>query len=98
MPADWVSGQWTIPPGNQVVCFTFSGSPQPNIGPVVCIFSPSHPMMPEDVKMTIDPFSVCRSVDGPVYYYGLISNSCSQTVMGRLMCVWFPEFQTDWEM
>jgi hypothetical protein len=55
-------------------------------------------MMPEDVKMTIDPFSVCRSVDGPVYYYGLISNSCSQTVMGRLMCVWFPEFQTDWEM
>lgn len=62
------------------------------------MLSPDHPTNREDVKLTIDGYAQARSIEGPVYYYGLISNSCSQTVSARLMGVYFPEFQTDWEM
>jgi len=100
MAADFVLGRWTIPPGNDVLWFSFSWSPgqHPNKGPVFCMLSPDHPPKAEDVKMTISNYAQARSVEGPVYYYGLISNSCSQTVSARLMGVYFPEFQSDWEM
>jgi hypothetical protein len=67
-------------------------------GPVFCMLSPSHPAKAEDVKITIDGYAQGRSIEGPVYYSGLISNSCSQPVMARLMAVYFPEFQSSWEM
>jgi hypothetical protein len=100
MPADFVLGTWTIPPGKEVLSFSFSWQPgqNPNKGPVLCMLSPSHPANPEDVKMTITGYAQARGAAGPVYYYGLISNSCSQTVGARLMGVYFPEFQNDWEM
>jgi hypothetical protein len=100
MPADFVLGRWTIPPGNHVLWFTFWWQPgqHPNKGPVFCMLSPDHPATPEDVKLTIDNYAQARGPSGPVYYYGLVSNSCSQSVGGRLMGVYFPEFQTDWEM
>ena len=100
MPADFVLGRWTIPPGNDVLWFTFWWQPgqHPNKGPVFCMLSPDHPATPEDVKLTIDHYAQARGPSGPVYYYGLVSNSCSQPVGGRLMGVYFPEFQTDWEM
>lgn len=100
MPANFVWGAWTIPPGTHVLSFSFSWPPgsHPNKGPVFCMLSPSHPAKAEDVKITIDGYAEGRSVEGPVYYSGLISNSCSQPVMARLMAVYFPEFQSSWEM
>jgi hypothetical protein len=100
MPADFVSGTFTIPPGNNVVGFSFSWSPgqHPNKGPVFCMWSPGHPAKPEDVTLTINGYAQGRGKSGPVYYSGSISNSCSQPVSARLMAVYFPEFQTDWEM
>jgi hypothetical protein len=100
MPASFVLGPWTIPPGDHILSFTFGWAPgqHPNQGPVLCMLSPNHPATPEDVKLTIDGYAQARSVQGPVYYYGLISNSCSQTVNARLVGVFFPEFQADWEM
>jgi hypothetical protein len=100
MPANFVWGAWTIPPGTHVLSFSFSWPPgsHPNKGPVFCMLSPSHPAKSEDVKITIDGYAQGRSAEGPVYYSGLISNSCSQPVMARLMAVYFPEFQSSWEM
>ena len=80
MAAGFVLGRWTIPPGNHVLSFSFSWPPgqNPNKGPVFCMLSPDHPTDREDVKLTIDGYAQARSIEGPVYYYGLISNSCSQ--------------------
>ncbi|WP_155981528.1 hypothetical protein [Nocardia sp. BMG111209] len=100
MAADFVFGTATIAPGNETLWFTFSWPPgqNPNKGPVVCVVSPNHPAVAEDVKLTITHFAQARSAQGPVYYYGLVSNSCSQPVAGRVMVVYFPEFQSDWAM
>ena len=100
MPAHFVVGPFTIPPGEHVLSFSFSWPPgqHPNNGPVFCMWSPDHPAKPEEVKLTIDGYAQGRSVGGPVFYFGLISNSCSQPVRARLMGVYFPEFQADWEM
>jgi|SRR6516165_2879837 hypothetical protein len=99
MPANFVLGRWTVDPGLSVG-FSFSWPPgqHPNKGPVFVMLSPDRPPRPEDVKMTILNYAQARSVEGPVYYYGDYTNSCSQTVQARLMGVYFPEFQTDWEM
>jgi hypothetical protein len=101
MPASFVSGKWTIPPGNQSIGFTWLWPPtppgnHPNRGPMVCILSPDRPATPEEVKLSIDDFAQGRTTQGPVYYSGLISNSCSQTVSARLLGVIFPEFQDQW--
>lgn len=100
MPANFVVGDLTIPPGNNSTGFTFSWPPgqQPNKGPVFIMLSPNHPSRPEDVRLTVHPYSKCRSSSGPVYYHFRVSNSCSQTVKARLMGVYFPEFQSDWSM
>jgi hypothetical protein len=100
MPADFALGRWTIPPGHHVLSFWFAW-PQgqhPNKGPVFVMLSPDHPKVAEDVKLIIDEYAEARSAEGPVYYTGLISNTCSQAVQARLMGVYFPEFQHDWEM
>jgi hypothetical protein len=99
MAADFVTGRFTIPPGSNVLSFSFSWPPgqHPNKGPVFCMWSPDHPARPEDVKLTINSYAQARSVEGPVYYFGLISNSCSQSVGARLMGIYSPEFQGDWE-
>jgi hypothetical protein len=100
MPANFVTGTFTIPPGDPAVSFSFSWPPgsHPNKGPVLCMWSPDHPKNREDVKLTITRYAQARSVQGPVYYYGLLSNSCSQVVGARLMGVYFPEFQSSWQM
>jgi hypothetical protein len=104
MPASFVSGKWTIPPGNHSIGFTWLWPPTPppappnfpNRGPIVCILSPDKPPTPEDVRLTIDDFAQGRTTQGGVYYSGWISNSCSQTVSARLLGVIFPEFQNQW--
>jgi hypothetical protein len=100
MPADFVVGPFTIGSGDPAASFSFSWSPgqHPNKGPVFCMFSPNHPAKPEEVRMWITDYAMGRSVNGPVFYSGLVSNSCSQAVSARLMGVYFPEFQSDWEM
>jgi hypothetical protein len=50
------------------------------------------------VKLTIEDYSQARSAQGPVYYYGLISNLGTEPVSARMFGVYFPEFQSDWEM
>jgi hypothetical protein len=60
--------------------------------------SPGHPQDPVDVKLTIEDYSQARSAQGPVYYYGLISNLGTEPVSARMFGVYFPEFQSDWEM
>jgi len=62
------------------------------------MFSPNHPAQAEDVKLFITDYAMGRGVNGPVYYSGLVSNSCSQAVSARLFGVYFPEFQADWQM
>jgi hypothetical protein len=100
MPADFVSGGWTVPPGDPSLEFWFSWPPgsHPNKGPVFCMWSPNQPERAEDVKLWITEYANARSVEGPVYYHGYVSNSCSQPVKARLMAVYFPEFQSDWQM
>jgi hypothetical protein len=48
------------------------------------MLSPGHPAKAEDVKITIDGYAQGRSVEGPVYYSGLISNSCSSARDGEI--------------
>jgi|SoimicMinimDraft_3_1059731.scaffolds.fasta_scaffold137712_2 hypothetical protein len=100
MPASFVSGRWTIPPGVHSTGFTWNWPPgqRPNKGPMVVILSPDHPPRPEEVKLSIDNFGQVRTQQGPVIYSGSISNSSTQTVGARLLGVIFPEFQSQWEM
>ena len=99
MPAEFVVGPFTIPPGEHVLWFSFSWAPgqHPNKGPVFCMWSPDHPAKPEEVKLQL---MAMHKVALPRVRFrlGLISNSCSQPVKARLMGVYFPEFQADWEM
>jgi hypothetical protein len=60
--------------------------------------SPDHPPTAVDIKLVIEDYAQCRSTQGPVYYYGLISNLGSESVTARMMGVYFPEFQSDWVM
>jgi len=99
MPADFVVGPFTIGSGNPSVSFSFSWPPgqHPNKGLVFCMWSPNHPQQAEDVKLWITDYAMARGVSGPVYYYGLLSDSCSRAVSARLTGVYFPEFQSDWQ-
>jgi hypothetical protein len=100
MPASFVFGGITVAPGRQTWWFTFSWPPgqHPNKGPVFCVASPNHPADRVDIKLVIEDYAQARSTEGPVYYYGLISNLGTETVGARMMGVYFPEFQSDWEM
>jgi hypothetical protein len=100
MAADFVFGGITVAPGRQTWWFTFWWPPgqHPNKGPVFCMASPDHPATPTDIKLVIEDYAQARSVEGPVYYYGTISNLGTQSVGARMMGVYFPEFQQDWEM
>ena len=97
MPADFKFDTVTVAPGENTVWFTFSWDDHPNKGPVVVQASPGHPKDKVDVKLTIEDYSQCRSTQGPVYYYGLISNLGTEPVSCRILGVYFPEFQSDWE-
>lgn len=100
MAADFVFRTVTVAPGRQTVWFTFSWPPgqHPNKGPVLCMASPDHPATQVDIKLVIEDYAQARSTAGPVYYYGTISNLGTETVGARVMGVYFPEFQQDWEM
>jgi len=56
--------------------------------------SPDHPADHVDVKLVIEDYAQARSTQGPVYYYGLISNLGTESVTARMMGVYFPEFHT----
>jgi hypothetical protein len=60
--------------------------------------SPDHPRDRVDTKLVIEDYGQARSTEGPVYYGGLISNLGTEAVGARIMGVYFPEFQSDWEM
>src|SRR5262249_53723456 len=98
MPADLVFRTVTVAPGRQTVWFTFSWPPgqHPNRGPVLCLASPDNPGTHAEIQLVIEDFGQVRSTEGPVYYKGLISNLGTQAVGCRIMCVYFPEFQSDW--
>jgi hypothetical protein len=101
MPADFVFRTVTVAPGRQTVWFTFSWQPgnHPNKGPILVMASPDRPAQPTtDTKLVIEDYGQVRSIAGPVYYGGLISNLGNQAVGARIMGVYFPEFQQDWEM
>jgi len=100
MPADFTFGGITVAPGRQTWWFTYTWPPgdHPNKGPILFTASPGHPQDHVDVKLTIEDYSQARSAQGPVYYYGLISNLGTEPVNARMFGVYFPEFQSDWEM
>jgi hypothetical protein len=85
MPADFTFSGITVAPGRQTWWFT--------LGPQETIPTP-----PADVKLAIEDYAQARSVQGPVYYYGTISNLGTEAVTARMFGVYFPEFQSDWEM
>ncbi len=45
--------------------------------------SPDHPADKVDVKLVIEDYAQARSTQGPVYYYGLISNLGTESVGAR---------------
>jgi hypothetical protein len=101
MPADLVFRTVTVAPGRQTVWFTYGWQPgdHPNRGPILFMASPDSPTQPdEDTKLVIEDYGQVRSKAGPVYYAGLISNLGDKPVGCRIMGVYFPEFQQDWEM
>jgi hypothetical protein len=100
MAADFVFRTVTVAPGRKTVWFTFSWQPgqHPNKGPVFVMASPDHPEPAADIQLVIEDYGQDRSTQGPVYYKGLISNLGNETVGCRIMGVYFPEFQNDWEM
>jgi hypothetical protein len=44
------------------------------------------------------PTKTATRAGGPGYYGGLISNLGTKAVGARIMGVYFPEFEQDWEM
>jgi hypothetical protein len=98
MAADFVFGGITVAPGRQTWWFTFSFPNHPNKGPVLVQASPNHPQDHVDIKLVIEDYAQARSTQGPVYYYGTISNLDTEPVGARMFGVYFPEFQSDWEM
>jgi hypothetical protein len=100
MPADFIQAKFTVPPGKHVLSFYFNwvAGNHPNKGPVVCIISPDNPPTDEEAKLIIEDFGCARKGSGPVCYSGWITNTYSKPIKARLMGVYFPEFQSDWEM
>jgi hypothetical protein len=97
--ADFKFSTVTVAPGRKTVWFTFSWPPgqHPNKGPVLVQASPDHPKDNVDIKLVIEDYAQGRSTQGPVYYYGTISNLGTEPVGARIFGVYFPEFQSDWE-
>jgi hypothetical protein len=52
---------------------------------------------PVQNMLVVEDFANCRKPNGPVFYYGQISNLGTQAVGARVMMVYFPELQADWQ-
>jgi hypothetical protein len=100
MPASFVFDAVTVAPGRQTAWFTFEWEPQdhPNKGPVVCMASPASGGQAQR-QLVVEDFSMCRHSPPKTYvfYAGVISNLGTEPTFARIMGVYFPEFQGDWE-